>query len=311
MSADHFADRLDAAIGEKRSCLVVGIDPVLDRLPAAVAAVAGTYGGMLETPGQPGTAGASAALTRFSLDVIDAVAEHAVAVKPNVAFFERYGAAAWGGLLEVCRAARRRGLLVILDAKRGDLSTTSAAYAEALLGDQTDTVGPFVDALTINPYFGEDGVRPFVDVARRGGKGLFVLVRTSNPSAAELQDLVAGDRPLHLHVAEAVARWGADLVGACGLSSVGAVVGATVPEQAASIRAALPAAFFLVPGFGAQGAGAESIRPHFLPGGRGVVVNASRSVIYAFEKAPDREWTDAVAAAAARAREELEAVRTG
>ena len=308
-STPSFPERLDQAIKEKESCLVVGLDPVLDRLPPEIHASIGGYGSMTGEPGQIHSARAAAALTLFSTEVIDAVAAHAVAVKPNTAFFERYGASGWDGLQEVCRVAKKKGLLVVLDAKRGDLSSTAQAYAEALLGDQPDTVGPFVDALTINPYFGEDGIRPFLEVARSGGKGLFVLVRTSNPTATEFQELVAGDMSLYLHVAAAVARWGKEDVGPSGLSLVGAVVGATAPEQAERVRELLPQAVFLVPGFGAQGAGAESIRHHFLPGGRGVIVNSSRGIIFAFENTDKVDWKEAVARAAADAKATLEAVR--
>lgn len=306
---ENFADRLERAIDQRSSCLVVGLDPVLDRLPPDIHTMVGGYTGTLDGPSEINSARAGLALTQFCIEVIDAVAEHAVAVKPNVAFFERFGPAAWDGLAEVCRVARQRGLLVVLDAKRGDLSSTAEAYADALLGEQRDTVGPYVDALTVNPYFGEDGIRPFIDVASAHGKGLFILVRTSNPSAKELQDLVADGSPLYVHVAEAVARWGGDEVGECGLSAVGAVVGATAPEEAVRVREVLPSVPFLVPGFGAQGAGADAIRPHFLSGGRGVIVNASRSVIFAFEKHPERPWKECVAEAAAEARETLEAVR--
>lgn len=308
--AKPFADRLEGAIDAKRSCLIVGLDPVLDRLPAEVHAAVGGYTAMDGAPGEIHTARAAAALSLFCLEVTRAVAPCAVAVKPNAAFFERYGSSGWDGLREVCREARKLGLLVILDAKRGDLSSTATAYAEALLGDQTDTVGPWVDALTVNPYFGEDGVEPFLEAAHSRNKGLFVLVRTSNPSASEFQELESDGKPLYLHVAGAVARWGATTVSPSGWSTIGAVVGATAPEQAARVRAALPRSFFLVPGFGAQGAGAESVRPHFLPAGRGVVVNASRSIIYAFEKEGERPWTESVARAAETARDQLEAVRS-
>ncbi len=305
----HFADRLTAAVESKKSCLVVGIDPVLERLPPEVRSrVPGI--GMQGSPGWS-TARAAAALGIFGDEVVRAVAGSAVAVKPNCAFFERFGAPGWDILRETCRRARAAGLLVIVDAKRGDLESTAEAYADALLGDLADTVGPLADAVTLNPYLGTDGMRPFLERARRSGKGVFVLVRTSNPSAAEIQDLEAGGRPVYLRVAELVDRWGADLIGEGGLSAVGAVVGATAPRQAAEIRAALPRAVFLVPGYGAQGAGAEEVRPHFLPGGRGAVVNASRSVIFAHEKDRGRPWQEAVALAAERARADLEAVREG
>jgi orotidine-5'-phosphate decarboxylase len=304
-----FVERLEAAVEEKGSCLVVGLDPVLERLPESVHAAIGGYAPRnLEAhrihPGR-----AAAALALFCQETIDAVAPYAAAVKPNTAFFEVYGAAGWDALQEVCRAAKRHGLQVILDAKRGDLASTAEAYAQGLLGDGLDTVGPHVDALTVNPFLGEDGIRPFLEAARSGGKGLFVLVRTSNPSAADFQELLIDGKALYVRIAEAVARWGRDDIAGNGLSAVGAVVGATAPEQAEKVRAAIPRAFFLVPGYGAQGAGAEDIRPHFLAGGRGAVVNASRSVIYAYEKDRGDAWTEAVAKAAERARAELEAVR--
>lgn len=304
----HFADRLARAIEEKGSCLVVGIDPVLDRLPGEVRSIAGSAG---SDPRGWSTVRAAAALGLFSGEVIRAVAPSAVCVKPNTAFFERYGPPGWEALQETCRRAKGAGLLVIVDGKRGDLESTAEAYADAFLGDLPDTLGPFADAITVNPYLGTDGIRPFLKRARDSRKGIFVLVRTSNPSASEIQDLESGGRPIYRRVAELVDRWGADLMGECGLSAVGAVVGATAPRQAAEIRSALGRSFFLVPGYGAQGAGAEEIRPHFLPGGRGVVVNSSRSVIFAYEKDRSRPWPEAVARAAGKARDELEAVRKG
>jgi len=304
----HFADRLQAATDAKKSCLVVGIDPVFDRLPAEVVGRVAGLGGARDGGSGPSTARAAAAIAMFGEEVIRAVAPHAVAVKPNSAFFERFGPPGWDALGTVCRKAQAAGVITIVDAKRGDLESTAGAYADALLGDLPDTVGAHADAVTLHPYMGMDSMRPFLAAAARG-KGLFVLVRTSNASAAELQDLDAGGRPLHLRVADLVARWGEDSIGESGLSAVGAVVGATAPRQAAAIRAALPRAMLLVPGYGAQGAGAADVRPLFLPGGRGAVVNSSRAVIYAYEKDPNRPWREAIAAAAERARAELEAVR--
>jgi orotidine-5'-phosphate decarboxylase len=254
------------------------------------------------------TARAAAAFGLFLTKVIDTVAPVAVAVKPNTAFFERYGAAGWECLGEVCRHARKAGLLVIADAKRGDIGHTAEAYADALLGDLQGTPGPHVDAVTVNPYLGTDSMTPYLERARHGGKGIFVLVRTSNPSAADLQDLDAGGTPVYRRVADLVAKWGEGLQGDCGLAAVGAVVGATAPEQARQIREALPRAPFLVPGYGAQGAGAAELAPFFLPGGQGALVNASRSILYAYEKRGG-SWAEAIGEAAAEAREELEKVR--
>ena len=303
--AKNFADRLEAAVGEKGSCLVVGLDPTVDRLPpdihARVRGAAGDVGW---------TAHAAVAVSMFLSDVIDRVAEHAVAVKPNTGFFERFGPAGWDSLCQVCERAKRAGLLVITDAKRGDIGHTAEAYAAALLDEVPDTVGNATDAVTVHTYLGEDGVRPFLARVRDRGKGVFALVRTSNPSAAAIQDLDVGGEALFERVARLVASWGEGLEGEGGLNPVGAVVGATVPEHGARVRAILPNAWFLVPGYGAQGAGAEELRPLFAGDGRGVVVNASRSVLYAFE-GRDGPWQDAVEAAAREAKESLEAVRQG
>ena len=301
---EGFADRLAQASVARQSCLVVGIDPVIEKLPREVAAIVGEGA----SGGSGFTARASAALGLFATRVIGAVADTAVAVKPNTAFFERFGAAGWDALLETCRAARRAGLLVIADGKRGDIGSTAEAYADAFLGDTEDTLGPWVDAVTVNPYMGTDSVRPFIEKAREGGKGVFVLVRTSNPSAAEVQDLDSGGRPLYLRMADLVRGWGTDASGSSGLSSVGAVVGATAPAEARAIREVLPGAMFLVPGYGAQGGSAEGLRACFLPGGRGAVVNASRSILYAHEKRGG-DWVEAVREAAIQARDEIEAVR--
>ena len=304
--ARGFGETLARAVEEKKSCLVVGLDPVLERLPREVLARvgAGTSGG------EGMTARAAAAFGFFLSGVIDAVRDLAVAVKPNTAFFERYGAPGWDVLQETCRRAKKAGLLVIADAKRGDVGHTAEAYADALLGDLPDTLGPHVDAVTVSPYLGADGVLPFLERARTSGKGLFILVRTSNPSAAAVQDTEAGGRPLYLRVADLVGSWGKGLAGPAGFGPVGAVVGATAPEQARRIREALPEAFFLVPGYGAQGGGLADLEPCFLPGGRGAVVNASRSILFAHERAGGG-WTEAIRQAASQSRDELEEVRAG
>ncbi len=300
----NFADRLDLSIQQKKSCLVVGLDPVLERLPREVLSQVG-----VPAVGEPGwTARAASATGVFLRGVIDVVAEHAVAVKPNAGFFERFGAAGVDCLRQVSEHAVRQGLLVICDATRGDIGHTAEAYADSILGDAPDTLGPVTDAVTLNPYLGEDSVRPFLDKCS-GGKGLFLLVRTSNPSSADIQELEVAGEPLYLRVARLVGRWGDGLRGEGGLNPVGVVVGATAPEQAVAVREELPEAFFLVPGYGAQGAGAEELAPFFIEGGRGVVVNSSRSVLYAFDGRED-DWRAAVGEAASRAREALEAVRS-
>ncbi len=302
---ERFVDRLHAVVDRKESCLVVGLDPDIARLPPDVRSMIGE-----RTSGGEGlTAKASAAIGLFFDHVLDAVRESAVAVKPNCAFFERYGASGWDCLRHVCAAARARELLVILDAKRGDIGHSAEAYADGLFGDQPDTPGAHVDAITLNPYLGTDSVAPFLARARTHGRGIFALVRTSNRSAGELQDLVADGRPFHLHVAEQVAQWGRELDGDERWTSVGAVVGATAPESAAAIRAALPGSPFLVPGIGAQGGRPEDLEPYF-SGGYGALVSASRSILYAYE-GKSRPWIDSIRAEAESTRERLERVRRG
>lgn len=287
---DAFADRLDAAVQAKRSPLCVGIDPRLDKVPADVRAAA---------KGDPGEA-----LLRFGLEILDLVGPHAACVKPNIAFFEAYGLSGLKAYAGILRGARDRGLLTIGDVKRGDLGATAEAYAQAHLAPGGDFEA---DAITAAPYMGGDSLAPLVEGAARAGKGLFVLVRTSNPGAKDLQDLAAGDRLLYERTADLVRAWGEPHRGRGGLSLVGAVVGATWPEQARRLRAALPSTPFLVPGYGAQGATAADVAAAFLPGARGAVVNASRSVTFPVSKDPSASWRDLVVAAARAAKEELDA----
>lgn len=237
-------------------------------------------------------------LYHFCLEVIGAVAGVVPAVKPQIAHFERYGSAGVAMYEAVVSAAREAGLIVIGDVKRGDIGSTAAQYAAGHLG-RAD--GP--DAITVNGYFGADGLAPFVEAARDRGKGLFVLVRTSNPSARQVQDFAdANGTTVFQHAAECVAEIGTaeGLLGHSGYSCVGAVVGATYPDEARLLRKAMPRQLFLVPGYGAQGATAADCAASFDESGRGAIVNASRSVIYAFQRDEfaGMEWTAAVRAAA-------------
>ena len=282
-----FAERIAARSERVRSRLVVGLDPVLERLP----------GGLGELEPEQG-------LERFSREVLEAVAEHVVAVKPQVAFFERHGWRGGRALQEVLMTAARLELPVILDAKRGDIGHTARAYAEALLGDDPASPGPYVDAVTLNPYLGADSVGPFLERARAGKRGVFILARTSNPSAGEFQDL-GGEEPLYLEVARAAHRWGEGDVGASGYGPVGLVVGATCPEKLAGVRGAAPHALLLLPGVGAQGARIDALAPAFDARGGGALVPVSRSILYAHEET-EGPWQEAVAAAADRARAAIE-----
>jgi orotidine-5'-phosphate decarboxylase len=256
------------------------------------------------------------AYTELARAVIDAVASYACAVKVQAAFFEALGPPGFEALARALRLARDHGLAAIADAKRGDIGPTSRAYAQGFFGGQevdADVLpGLGADAVTVNPYFGTDGVEPFLEASDAGGGGVFVLVRTSNPSAAELQDLeLAGGEgapgPLYRRVAALVRRWAEGREGACGYSSVGAVAGATSPGALAQTRELLPRSILLVPGYGAQGASAGEVACAFDARGEGAVVSASRSITFADRSA---ETLEELAAAAARAAREMrDAVR--
>ena len=265
MATRTFADRVAAAVRERRSQLVVGLDPVPERLPAEFRG---------EEP--------AAACSRFCRGIVDAVAAVAVAVKPQSAFFEALGPDGWRALADVCDHARDAGLLVIADAKRGDIDSTARAYATAFL-ERRGAGPPLADALTVNPYLGGDSLEPFFDAARREGGGVFCLVKTSNPDSVDVQDrLLAPDGcPLWQHVASLVHRWGEGDMGEAGFSSVGAVVGATFPREVAEARRRLPHAVLLLPGVGAQGGQPADLEAAFSAGPASALVSASRSLIYA------------------------------
>lgn len=286
----NFADRLAEAVARKGSTLCVGLDPRIELLPPE-----------LVTGLKPGRAGRARAYERFCEGLIDAVADEAVAVKPQVAFFEALGGYGLTALEHVCAAAAERGLLVIADAKRGDIGSTAEAYAEAWLAPR-DGDRPVADALTVNPYMGGDSLDPFLAACGRGA-GLFVLARTSNPGSSDLQQQILADgRPVWERTAELIAQWGAGLIGECGLSSVGAVVGATHPEAVERARELMPAQVLLLPGVGAQGGSAADLAPAFRDHPAGGLVVAARSVIYAWR---DRrgDWQQSVRAAAAELRQ--------
>ncbi len=292
---EHAADRLLAAIQRVGAPVCVGIDPVVQRLPAALSPAAGDADAC------------AAAIRSFSIEVLDAVAPHVACVKLQSACFERYGVPGLEALQAVTGAARDRGLQVVLDAKRGDIGVSAEHYAHAAFGGEAGTQPAPADWLTINSYFGDDGIRPFL----HAGRGAFALVRTSNPGGDRVQAARLEDgRTVAQLVATMVAEVGAGSVGAAGYSALGAVVAATRPDETAALRALMPQQIFLVPGFGAQGGDAESVRPCFARDGRGAIVTASRSVIYAF--GPDQsDWTRAVGDAAAAFAEQIARVASG
>ncbi len=274
----NFADRLEAATTACGNPCLVGIDPHLNLLPEEYAGAADSA--------QPRSARADL-VARFCCELLDVVAGRVPAVKPQSAFFEQLGADGVVAWERVVDHARAKGLLVIGDVKRGDIGSTAKAYALAHLGEHSGGC----DAITINPYLGTESITPFLEVCAERDTGLYVLVRTSNPGSAEFQ--LAGDPPLCETVAAAVARWGSELMGACEMSSVGAVVGATKHEELKHFRELLPHTPLLLPGYGAQGAKGADLADAFLAGGRGAIVNASRSIAFAGRQRSGVSWQEA------------------
>lgn len=273
----HFVDRLFTAVRRVGNPVLVGIDPRPEELPP----------GFLDRFADD-RAGIAEALRRFGEEVLDVVALLVPAVKFQSAFYEAYGPLGVAALHASVEAAHARGLIVILDGKRNDIGSTAEAYARGYLG-KVPVAGRYeatwqADALTVNPYLGSDGVLPFVKVAAREQKGVFVLVRTSNASAVEFQDLVAEGRPLYRHVADRLRQWAAPYRGESGYSLAGAVVGATYPGQLAELRAALPEIPLLVPGYGTQGGTARDVAAAFDDRGLGALINNSRGITHAYER---------------------------
>lgn len=338
LSVKSFPERLAEAIGIKGGPVVVGLDPRPELFPDDVLAEGRR---MHDDPRQA----VSAAVAAFNRRIIDAICDIAVAVKPQLAFYEQLGWPGMRALEETIDYAQQKGLLVIADGKRNDIGSTAAAYARAYLGGvgQGDEKkggdaggggaytglesGLEADALTVNPYFGSDGMAPFLDACRERGKGLFVLVRTSNPSGAELQHLPVGDetagegrgvgqkRDTVAHrVADLIVKWNEGMPTYDGFGPVGAVVGATAPAQAMSLRRRMPGVTFLVPGYGAQGAGATDAKAAFDHRGKGALVNSARGVLYAWlsenpgEPGTMADYAEAARRAALRMRDELAAV---
>ena len=298
-----FPDRLAARVEARESQLVLGLDPDPVRLwPRALELV----GGAGAESGSHVELAARAVAAHCAL-VIEAVAEHCVAVKPQVACFERLGAPGWAALADVVRDAGEAGLLVIADAKRGDIDVSAAAYAQAFFGETPTAFGPVaglgVDAITVNPLLGADSLAPFVDRARQAGAGLFVLVRTSNPGAMDLQELeLASGGSVSDAIARLVAAVGSAGRGRCGLADVGAVVGATAPERLEQMRELMPHAVFLLPGVGAQGGRVQDLAAAFAGGPASGLVSASRGIVAAHQR-DGGDPARAAASEAARLRE--------
>jgi len=297
-----FTDRLADAVRTKQSSLVVGLDPVLERMPAQLLDAARSRH---DDPREQ----AAAAIVDFHSAVIEQVAETACAVKPQIAFFEQWGPPGLEAFETTVSMARDAGLLVIADVKRGDIGSTAEAYVRAHLDPSGRATR--ADAVTVNPYLGSDSLAPYLDAVDALGAGLFVLVRTSNPSAGEVQDLPSGHGVVHERVADLVSGWGKSRVGRCGYSSVGAVVGATAPAQLAALRQRMPTAWLLLPGVGAQGATAADVSCAFDEQGLGAVVNSSRGILYAYGDPQSHSWQDSIGAAARKLRDELRDAAVG
>lgn len=277
--------------------IVVGLDPMENYIPECVKSKA--YAEFGET-----LAGAGEAVWQYNKALIDAVADIVPAVKPQIAMYEQFGIEGLIAYKKTVDYAKEKGLVVIGDVKRGDIGSTSAAYATAHLGKVkvgNNTFAAFnEDFATVNPYLGTDGIKPFVDVCKAEKKGIFVLVKTSNPSSGEFQDRLIDGRPLYEHVADKVCEWGDDAMGDA-YSYVGAVVGGTYPEMGRVLRKAMPKTFILVPGYGAQGAKGADIAPYFNADGLGAIVNSSRGIIAAYKQEAYANYGDAGFADAARA----------
>jgi orotidine-5'-phosphate decarboxylase len=307
----NFGDRLAERVASRESQLVLGLDPnpaslwpaAIERADQVHSATGETRSGAQIGPGgaTPAARAARAVATHCAL-VIGATAEYCVAAKLQVACFERLGAPGWGALAETVTVARDHGLLVIADAKRGDIGVTAAAYAQAFLGETPTPYGTVpglgVDAMTVNPLLGRDSLEPLLTTARVHGRGLFVLVRTSNPGAADIQErhLEDGDA-VSDRLADLVDEIGRQGIGQAGITDVGAVVGATAPQRLGAMRERMPHTTFLLPGVGAQGGRVEDLAPAFRPGRAGGLVSASRGIVAAHE----RSGGDPAAAAAREA----------
>ncbi|TAH69835.1 MAG: orotidine-5'-phosphate decarboxylase [Anaerolineaceae bacterium] len=274
-------NKLARRIQELEAPIVVGLDPMLSYVPEHIIKVAyKNKGENLE--------GASEAIWLYNKGIIDAIYDLVPAVKPQVAMYEQFGIEGMKAYVKTLDYAKKRGLIVIGDVKRGDIGSTSTAYATGHLGKVAiggkEFRGFDEDFITVNPYLGSDGILPFIDVCKQENKGLFILVKTSNPSSGEFQDRLIDGRPLYELVGEKVAEWGELLMGS-EYSYIGAVVGATYPEMGKELRKLMPKTFILVPGYGAQGGKAEDLKHYFNNDGLGAIVNSSRGIIAAYKLA--------------------------
>ncbi|MGA8904835.1 MAG: orotidine-5'-phosphate decarboxylase [Candidatus Bathyarchaeia archaeon] len=276
---DNFADRLIDAVKRKGNPCVVGLDPRVDQMPNFIT----------DALTEKSPESVRQAIAHFHRTVLDVAAQLVPAVKPQIAFYEQYGLGGILAFMDTIQMAKERGLIVIVDAKRNDVAATAEAYANAFLGRTRLPWGdePVFDAdcVTISPFLGRDSLNPFLKACSKYGKGVFILVKTSNPGSRDLQDVKEAEsgQPIYVRLARTVAELGQEMIGKNGYSSVGAVVGATFPEQAKELRQLMPRSIILVPGYGSQGGTAQDAAKCFNPDGLGAVVNASRSITYTFQ----------------------------
>lgn len=273
-------DRLIKKIDTLQNPTVVGLDPTYTMIPSFIKEE------MLALYGKTPKAVAEMFL-KFNKAIIDEIHDLIPAVKPQVAMYEKYGLEGLRAYIETIEYCKEKGLIVIGDIKRGDIASTAAAYAGHIEGAEIE--GEFYDlwkedAVTINPYMGYDGIQPFIGACNQFDRGLFILVKTSNPSSKDLQDIEVEGTPIYDYTADLVTKWGQETMGEMGYSRIGAVVGATHREQGKELRKRMPQTFFLVPGYGAQGGTAEDLRDYFDENGRGIIVNSSRGITGAYQK---------------------------
>lgn len=274
-------DRLVENIKKTNAPIVVGLDPMLAYVPEHIKTEAyREYGETLE--------GAADAIWQFNKGIVDATYDIIPAVKPQIAMYEQFGIPGLIAFKKTVDYCKEKGLVVIGDIKRGDIGSTSTAYAVGHLGKVQVGYNTYAgfdeDFVTVNPYLGTDGVKPFVDVCKEENKGIFVLVKTSNPSSGEFQDKIVDGKPLYELVGRMVDKWGSEVIGKSGYSAVGAVVGATYPEMGRVLRDIMPKSYILVPGYGAQGGKAKDLVHYFNEDGLGAIVNSSRGIIAAYKQ---------------------------
>lgn len=297
-------DRLITKIKELNNPTVVGLDPRFEYVPKFI------QDKFLLEDGESMKAAAKA-IFKFNQSIIDEICDIVPAIKPQAAYYEMYGHFGIKTLEKTIRYAKLKGMFVITDGKRNDIGATMDAYASAHLGSVSigeNNCEPFgADALTVNGYLGTDGINPLLKICKESDKGIFVLVKTSNKSSGELQDKLIGDTPVYALMGDMCEEWGKDQIGQYGYSSVGAVVGATYPEQLAELRKRLPHTMFLVPGYGAQGGGAQGVAAAFDQNGLGVIVNSSRAIMYAYknEGCPETDFAKAARREAIRMRDDI------